>query len=60
MSENLRYAAPPSSLRSSDARLLAGIVALAFWGVGALLHPELIFRSYLVGYLFGLASRWGL
>ena len=52
MSENLRYAAPPSVAQIQRRSLVAGIVALAFWGVGAILHPDQIFKSYLVGYLF--------
>lgn len=57
MSENLRYAAPQSLAQIQRGSLVAGIVALAFWGVGALFHPELLLRSYLVGFLFwsGLA-----
>lgn len=52
MSENLRYAPPQSLAQIQRRSLVAGIVALAFWGVGAILHPDQIFKSYLVGYLF--------
>ncbi len=52
MSEKIQYAAPPLMARIQRRSLIAGLMALAFWAVGTLLHPDQIFQSYLVGYLF--------
>lgn len=52
MNDNAGYSAPPLAAQIQRRSLIAGIVALAFWGVGAFLHPDEIFQSYLVGYLF--------
>ena len=52
MNDNAGYSAPPLVAQIQRRSLIAGIVAFAFWGVGALLNPDRIFQSYLVGYLF--------
>ena len=51
MNENA-YSAPPIAAQIQRRSLIVGVVALAFWGVGAFIRPDRIFQSYLIGFLF--------
>lgn len=46
------YSAPPIAAQIQRRSLIVGVVALAFWGVGAFIRPHQIFQSYLIGFLF--------
>ncbi|RMF65916.1 MAG: hypothetical protein D6743_07220 [Calditrichaeota bacterium] len=39
--------------------LVVGVLGLAFCGVGAYLHPEQFFKSYLLGYMFWIGLALG-